>query len=75
MKVITHSRSNFYQRTQPIYWYEFIIDQSNITLKTMLNGFLNVHGTKYYEFDGNHDNAIKELTKNGIIDIVEGNDV
>jgi len=73
MQVIIHSRSNFYERNLPIYWYEFLIDGSNILIDAMIgNRFIRVPETKYYEFGGNHTEAIQTLTDAGVRDIVEG---
>ena len=75
MKVITHSRRNFYEKNNPIYWYEFLNGDSNIMLESILGKFLQVTGTKYYEYGGYHVDAIKELTNAGITDIVNGREI
>jgi hypothetical protein len=76
MTVIIHSRSNFYERNLPIYWYQFLIEGSNILIDSMLGGrFLRVPETKYYEFGGNLQEAIEALTDAGIIGIVEGKEL
>jgi hypothetical protein len=75
MKVITHSRRNFYKRDNPIYWYEFISGESNIMLNSILGKFLRVPETKYYEYGGYHEDAIKDLTDVGITDIVDGKEI
>lgn len=75
MKVITHSRRNFYERNNHIYWYEFINGDTNVMLDTILGKFLRVPETKYYEFGGTHVTAIKELTDAGVTDIVEGREI
>ena len=75
MTVITHSRRNFYETNNPIYWYEFLNGGSNITLDSILGKFLLVPGTKYYEYGGYHRDAIKELTNAGVTDIVGGKEI
>jgi len=75
MRVITHSRRNFYETNSPVYWYEFLDGGSNISLRSILGKFLLVEGTKYYEYGGYHVNAIKELTNAGITDIVGGKEI
>lgn len=76
MQVIIHSRRNFYQRKNNIYWYEFRSGYSNVMTDSLLNGiFLRVPETKYYEFGGHHEDAIKALTDAGINDIVEGQEI
>jgi len=75
MRVITHSRRNFYEMNNPIYWYEFISGESNVMLDSIMGKFLRVPGTKYYEYGGYHADAIKELTKAGIADIVNGKEI
>ena len=75
MKVITHSRQNFYNKNNPIYWYEFLSGDSNVMLDSILGKFLRVPGTKYYEYGGYHVDAIKELTDVGITDIVDGKEI
>ena len=74
MKTIFHNRRNFYNGHN-IYWYEFLSGYSNVTINSILGQFLLVPGTKYYEFGGNHEEAIKVLTDGGIIDIVEGKEI
>lgn len=75
MRVIYHSRRNFYNG-RSIYWYEFISnDGSNITLPTIANKFLRVEYTIYYEYGGTHEEAIFELTNYSLTDIVEGKEI
>ena len=69
IKVIARPRRNFYEG-RPIYWYQFDGDLSLIPDK-----FLRVPYTIYYEFGGTHQEAIAELTKVGITDIVEGDEL
>ena len=42
----------------PIYWYEFLNGGSNVMLDSILNKFLRVPGTKYYEYGGYHVDTI-----------------
>lgn len=74
MKVITHNRNKFYHGNL-IYWYEFLSEGGNLTIESILNKFLLVPETKYYEYGGTHDEAIKTLTTAGITDIMEGNEL
>jgi len=74
MKVILHSRKNFYHG-KPIYWYEFSNSGGQITIATILRKFLLVPETKYYEFGGTHEDAIKTLTTAGITDILKGKEI
>lgn len=69
MKVIYHSRRNFY-KGRNIYWYEFV----PIVDYTIPDSFIRVPYTIYYEFGGPHEEAIKELTKFGF-QILEGNEI
>jgi len=76
MRVIIHSRRNFYQTKTDIYWYEFVYDGSNVLNDSMLGGrFIRVPETKYYEFGGNLQEAIEALTNAGFIGIVEGEEI
>jgi hypothetical protein len=72
--VISHSRNKFYSGL-PIHWYEFKTDGGQILLSRLLNKFLNVPDTKYYEYSGTHEEALLELTKTGITDIVIGDEL
>ena len=74
MKVITHLRETFYNG-KPIYWYEFTTAGGSITLDSMLGSFLRVPTTKYYEYGGTYEDAIKTLTTAGVIDIIEGKEI
>jgi len=71
--VIYHSRKKFYDYKRDIYWYEFTSDISKGDFTSLIpGGFLNIPFTLYYEFGGSHEEALKNLTDNGFIDIVEG---
>ncbi len=70
MKAITHSRQTFYEG-RPIYWYEFSNTGGQIMLDTFLEKFLRVPDTIYYEFGGQHEDALKALTNAGVVDIME----
>jgi len=76
MQVIIHSRRGFYYGRTDIYWYEFRSGHSNVMTDSLINDrFLRVPETKYYEFGGNHTDAIKTLTDAGVRDIVEGQEI
>lgn len=62
--VIGHSRHKFYNR--PIWWYEFR-DSGTYLVRHMLIPlrFLKVPGTDYYEYGGEHNDALKELSDCG----------
>lgn len=74
MKVIYHSRRNFYLG-RPVYWYEFKSEGGNVQLDTILGKFLRVPFTIYYEFGGEHTEALSLLTSNGITSIIEGREI
>lgn len=84
IKVICHSRQKFYNWLFPVYWYEFIY--KNINLDKILDNigiygniippkFLRVATTRYYEYGGMHDEALKDLRKAGITNITYGEEL
>ena len=73
---ITHSRKKFYNG-RDIHWYEFQFDDGQqIKVDGFQVGnrsrFLRVPETKYYEYGGTHEQALRDLTSARFIDIVEG---
>jgi len=74
MTVVYHSRKKFYNGID-IYWYEFLFDDGTnmkcIDITVGYRHFLKVSSTKYYEFGGTHEDAIKVLIENGF-SVVEG---
>ena len=75
VSVICHSRKKFYNG-KDIYWYEFLVNGVTIHVFTIfIDKFLRIPDTQYYEFGGNHDDAIKALTIHGITDIVNGKEI
>ncbi len=74
MKTIYHSRETFYHG-KPVYWYEFKSEGGNITINSVLNKFLRIPETIYYEYGGSHTEAIKTLTTAGITDIMKGKEI
>lgn len=81
VKVIAYSRRNFYNG-RPIYWYQFIytnvlneeIDfgKTDIGELAIPVKFLRVPETRYYEYGGTHEEALKDLTNSGFTRIIEG---
>jgi hypothetical protein len=72
--VIFHSRKKFYNG-KLIYWYEFM-GQDDYDFDNLIpRSFLNVPLTVLYEYGGTHEEALKELTNAGFIDIIEGNEL
>jgi len=76
--VITHSRKKFYNGKE-IHWYEFVMD--GIALHELghedilPDGFSRVADTDYYEFGGNKENAVKNLTDAGFTLIINGGEL
>lgn len=72
---ICHSRKKFYHG-KDIHWYEFKLDDDqNIMTDAFWAGngrFVRVPETKYFEYGGSHDDALKDLTSTKVIDIIEG---
>ena len=77
MTVVYHSRKKFYNG-RDIYWYEFLFDDGTnmkcVDIAVGYRHFLKVPSTKYYEFGGTHEEAIKVLTESAF-NIVEGNEL
>lgn len=73
--VISHSRRNFYNG-RPIYWYEFMTQMDDWDFTDLIpQAFINVPLTVFYEYGGTHEQALKELTEAGFVDIVEGDEI
>jgi hypothetical protein len=77
--VIAHSREKFYGK--PVYWYRFILPGvSNLKKRLEYDGlipdkFLRVPETNYYEYGGNHEQALNDLTSSGFTRIIYGNEL
>lgn len=75
IRVIYHSRRNFYQGLN-IYWYEFSFNNANPDVFDQIDDrFLRVPGTKYYEFGGTHQEALTLLASLGVTSITEGEQI
>jgi len=77
--VIYYSRKKFYNG-RDIYWYEFLNEYGQNIMTYCVNigkfhRFLRVPETKYYEFGGSHEEAIKCLIERGVESIIEGHEL
>jgi len=73
LEAIYHSRKSFYYG-RDIYWYHLLDSGQSITTDTskVPKGFLRVPDTKYFEFGGSIEEAIKSLFLNKFDVIMEG---
>ena len=76
--VICHSRKKFYN-DKNIYWYEFQFDDGQDmgahTVTVGQNRFIRVPDTKFYEFGGSHEDALKVLKQSKAFNITEGEEI